>query len=60
MYIKNNIGDMGLPCGIPVSILLNSSIWPSKESRNCRSIKKDETQDIKLIGSRSFFKMARS
>jgi hypothetical protein len=60
MYIRNSIGDIGLPCGIPISTVLNSSTWPSKASLSVLFLRKEETHDIKLGGRLSFPNILRS
>jgi len=53
IYIRNSIGEIGLPCGIPVFIGVKSSIWPSKESRSVCLFRKEETYEMSEAGSRS-------
>ena len=60
IYIKKSISEIELPCGIPVSLGENSSIWPLKDKRNCRSWRKELTQTIRLVGSYSFLRVANS
>jgi hypothetical protein len=60
VYIRKRIGEIGLPCGTPASRLLNSSIWLSKESLKTLFSKKEETQIIRGIGRRSFWKIFKS
>jgi len=43
IYIRKRIREIGLPYRIPTSIVLNSSIWLSKESLRSLSLRKEET-----------------
>ena len=60
VYIRNSIGDIGLPWGIPVSTTLNSSILLLKESRSCRSSRNERVQVISRVGILRSFMIASS
>ena len=60
IYTRKNIGDTGLPCGIPAFISLNSSICPSKASLRDLLERKDFAQVIRLIGRPSLFRVSRN
>ena len=60
IYIRNRIGEIGLPCGIPVLSDAKSSVWPSNDSLSNRLSKKEEVQEIRLVGSLRACRMARS
>jgi len=49
--MRNNIGDIGLPYKILVSIDLKTLILLLKASLNTRLSKNDDTQRIRLVGS---------
>jgi hypothetical protein len=58
--MRNNIGDIGLPYGIPVSIDLKTSILLSKASLNTWLSKNDDTQRIRLVGSNKLIMICNS
>ena len=60
IYIKKSISKIGLPCSILVLLGENTSIWPLKNKRSCRSWRKELTQAIRLVRSCSFLRVANS
>ena len=60
IYSRNKIGDIGEPCGIPVSISTFSCICPLKESCSFLLLRKVATYCINTIGSLSSLQIDRS
>lgn len=58
--MRNKTGDTGLPWGMPVSTVVNSSLWPSNAILSCRSLRKLATHAIRLGGRASCFNIPSS
>jgi hypothetical protein len=60
IYSRNKIGDIGDPCGIPVSSSTFSCICPLKESCSFLLLRKVATHCVNAIGSPSSLQIDRS
>ena len=60
IYSRNKIGDIGDPCGIPVSSSTFSCICPLKESCIFLLLRKVATHCVNAIGSPSSLQIDRS
>src|SRR6266446_6357399 len=60
IYSRNKIGDIGDPCGIPISSSTFSYICPLKESCSFLLLRKVATHYINAIGSPSSLQIDRS
>ncbi len=60
IYSRNKIGDIGDPCGIPVSSSTFSCICPLKESCSFLLLRKVATYCVNAIGSPSSLQIDRS
>ena len=59
-YSRNKIGEIGEPCGIPVSSFTFSCICPLKESCSFLLLRKVATHCVNAIGSPSSLQIDRS
>ena len=60
IYSRNKIGDIGDPCGIPVSNSTFSCICPLKESCSFLLLRKVATYCVNAIGSPSSLQIDKS